>query len=136
MRYLHNRVFHGWGVAVGLEVSIDLPTRIQVSAGLALDMAGREIVVEEPLFFEIGSEGTDDRDEPPYVIARWDELPDEIGSETNARWLEWHEVSLTPDPPTDPGLELILARVVTRDGAIQDIDVSERHDIGRPELDT
>lgn len=115
---------------MGLEVSIDLPTRIAVGTGFALDRAGREIVVEEPLYFEIGSEGTDASDDPPYVSARWDELPDEIGEETNARWLEWHEISLTPDPPTDPGLELILARVVTRDGAIQEIDVSERREIG------
>jgi hypothetical protein len=135
MRYLHNRAFHGWGVAMGLEVSIDLPTRIAVSPGLALDRLGREIVVEEPLFFEIGSEGTDSSDEPPFVTARWDELPDEIGEETNARWLEWHEVCLTPDPPTDPGIEIVLARVVTRDGAIQDIDETERREIGAPRDD-
>jgi hypothetical protein len=129
MRYLHNRVFHGWGVALGLEVSIDLPTRVRVGPGMALDREGHEIVVEEPLFFEIGAEGTDDSDEPPYVTVRWDELPDEIGPEGNARWLEWHDVLLTPDAPTDPGMELVLARVISKGGAIQDIDISERRDV-------
>jgi hypothetical protein len=130
MRYLHNRVFHGWGVAEGLEVSIDLPTRVQVSPGVALDRGGHEIVLEEPLYFEIGSEGPDDPDSPPYVTARWDELPDEIGPEGNTRWLEWHDISMTPDPPKDPGIELVLARVVAHGGAIQEIDVSERRELG------
>ncbi len=131
MRYLHNRLFHGWGIAMGLEVSIDLPTRVRVGPGVALDREGREIVVEEPLFFEIGSEGPDDMDSPPYVTARWDELPDEIGPEGNARWREWHEVCLTPDAPADPGIELVLGRVVARGGAIQEIDVTERREIER-----
>jgi hypothetical protein len=126
MRYLHNRVFHGWGVATGFDVTIDLPTRIKVSPGVALDHKGREIVLEEPLFFEIGSEGADDTDAPPYVTARWDELPDAIGSEGNTRWLEWHEICLTPDPPKDRGVELVLARVIARGGAIQELDFSER----------
>jgi len=117
-------------VAEGFEVSIDLPTRVKVSPGVALDREGREIVLEEPLYFEIGTEAPDDTDGPPYVTARWDELPDEIGPEGPTRWLEWHDICLTPDPPTDPGIELVLARVVARAGAIQEIDLSHRRELG------
>ncbi|MGH2839618.1 MAG: hypothetical protein ACRDKY_02190 [Solirubrobacteraceae bacterium] len=111
-------------------MTIDLPTRVQVTPGVALDRAGREIVLEEPLYFEIGSAGPDDTDSPPYVTARYDELPDEIGAEEPARWLEWHDICLTPDPPSDPGIELILGRVVARGGAIHEIDVSDRRALG------
>ena len=50
-RRLINRFLHGTGVAAGLQVvRLDEQT-ISVEAGLALDSAGREIVVEEPTVF-------------------------------------------------------------------------------------
>lgn len=47
---LHNRALHGFGIVSGLEVGVS-PRRneLLVSAGLALDCAGNEIVVPEPL---------------------------------------------------------------------------------------
>lgn len=51
-RWQHNRMLHGYGVVVGLEVGLeenDKGTLIIVAPGYALDGWGREIVVPEPL---------------------------------------------------------------------------------------
>ena len=43
---LHNRLLHGWGVVTGLEVS-ESAGMLTISAGLALDCAGNELVLAE-----------------------------------------------------------------------------------------
>ncbi len=49
----HNRLLHGYGIVVGLEVGLqengDGSTQVIVSPGYALDGWGREIVVDEPI---------------------------------------------------------------------------------------
>ena len=45
---LHNRFLHGWGIVVGLGVTVDQETTVVVSPGLALDCAGNELVLPEP----------------------------------------------------------------------------------------
>ncbi len=55
----HNRFLHGWGVIAGLEVSISKANEVVVSAGLAIDCAGNEIAVPEPVSIPFCStEGT------------------------------------------------------------------------------
>lgn len=53
MRWLHNRMLHGYGIVVGLEVGMEEAangaTQITVSPGYALDGWGREIVLPEPV---------------------------------------------------------------------------------------
>ena len=44
-RRLTNRLLHGWGVVAGLDVTVTDGPAVTVSAGLALDGWGREIVV-------------------------------------------------------------------------------------------
>ncbi len=44
---LHNRFLHGWGIVTGLNVSADREN-VVVSAGLAIDCAGNELVLPEP----------------------------------------------------------------------------------------
>ncbi|HEX8241780.1 MAG TPA: hypothetical protein VF574_18745 [Allosphingosinicella sp.] len=51
-RWLINRMLHGWGVVSGLEVGPRAEGGWRISAGMALDRAGRELVVLEPLDFE------------------------------------------------------------------------------------
>lgn len=52
-QWQHNRMLHGYGVVVGLEVGLteqaNGSTQVTVSPGYALDGWGREIVVTEPL---------------------------------------------------------------------------------------
>ncbi|MFE3200652.1 hypothetical protein [Embleya sp. NPDC059237] len=47
-RWLHNRVLHGWGVALGLEVTgARGGKRVAVGAGYALDALGRDLILAE-----------------------------------------------------------------------------------------
>ena len=48
-RTLYNRTLHTWGIASGLEVTIDEGKRaVTVAPGLAIDPNGREIALAEP----------------------------------------------------------------------------------------
>ncbi len=50
LRWLHNRALHAAGIALGLEVrAAPDGRRVEVSAGLALDRQGRELILAEPL---------------------------------------------------------------------------------------
>jgi hypothetical protein len=47
LRWLHNRVLHGWGIGLGLEVTGPRgATSVGVAPGYALDAAGRDLVLE------------------------------------------------------------------------------------------
>ncbi|MGW6194764.1 hypothetical protein ACWF0M_01325 [Kribbella sp. NPDC055110] len=74
MRWLHHRILHGWGIASGLvvtgrhgEVAVDL------GAGYALDLAGRELVVDEPVQVPVPpvANGPDGRPLPFALVVRW-----------------------------------------------------------------
>lgn len=51
-RWLINRMLHGWGVVSGLEVGRRTEGGWRISAGMALDREGRELVVLEALDLE------------------------------------------------------------------------------------
>ena len=48
----------------------------------------------------------------------------------HSRWREWPGVAVSDDPPAEPGVRLMLVRLVCRDGEIAEIDSSERRPIG------
>ena len=52
-RRLHNRLLHGWGLVSGLEVITSNGGEIRISAGVALDCLGNEIVVAAPVVLEV-----------------------------------------------------------------------------------
>src|SRR5688572_33219022 len=47
MRYLHNRLLHGWGVVEGFAVDAD-DGGVPVGPGVAIDSLGRELVLPAP----------------------------------------------------------------------------------------
>ena len=50
LRWLHNRALHGWGLALGLEPAGPRgATQVSVARGYAIDAAGRDLVLEEPV---------------------------------------------------------------------------------------
>lgn len=72
-RHLHNRLLHGWGVVCGLEVSPHPDTEcatgwVVISAGMALDCCGREILVEGDIPYEL-KHLTPDHPPPPAETA-------------------------------------------------------------------
>lgn len=55
----HNRMLHGWGIVVGLDVSAIASegTQVSVAPGYALDPCGNEISVDESVLIEVPSDG-------------------------------------------------------------------------------
>ena len=49
----HNRWLHGWGVVSGLTVALDGNVGVRVSPGTAIDCAGNELVLDEPVCFSL-----------------------------------------------------------------------------------
>lgn len=68
MQWQHNRLLHGYGIVVGLEVMVqeneDGGAGVVISPGYALDGWGRELVVPEPLTLSLPR---DRRDVSVYV---------------------------------------------------------------------
>ncbi len=47
---MHNRNLHSWGIASGLDVSLDKPKKhIILNEGMAVDRAGRQIILDKPV---------------------------------------------------------------------------------------
>jgi microcystin-dependent protein len=126
MRRAHNRMFHTPGVAYGLGVEYSGST-LTVSAGVALDGDGREIVLSE-------------NDEVPVpadlaghtawlTIAYGERTTDhtaETGAAGDRRWEELPTLRVDAEAPDDPENRLVLARVtVATDGKVAGTDDGE-----------
>lgn len=109
MRREHNRQFHTWGVAGGLEVQVGSDRQqIRITPGTALDAQGREIVLPS----EVSQPVTGAPGDVRYVTIAYDEVKagptTETGPEEYRRWKEVPKIALLDEPPADPSLELVL----------------------------
>jgi hypothetical protein len=63
MRWQHNRLLHGYGIVVGLEVIIQEKetdgSQVVIAPGYALDGWGRELLVSEPLALALSPDRRD-----------------------------------------------------------------------------
>ena len=76
-QWLHNRALHGYGIATGLEVSVEGDS-VHVSPGVAIDALGREIVLVERRQLDASSVVHESHGRVQVVIA-WAEVPaDEV----------------------------------------------------------
>ncbi len=130
MRYLHNRL-HGSGVVSGLDVEV-AGSDLHVGPGLAIDAAGREIVLAERVCVD-ASPVT--REEARNLHVTWDEqadrpVPGPQGETVYTRWVEMPRLSLDlPGKAPDDGL--FLARVTRGSNGALRVDVSHRPGLGR-----
>jgi hypothetical protein len=128
----HARYLHGYGVVCGLRVrptDPPKPWRVVVEPGLALDPCGREIIVPQPVEYQLR---TPDRRGPIYLIIEYCEEGTDLipvpgppdGPQDNhepSRIAETFRLDLRPEPPEKedgPGWRLAasLANAI-RDGA-------------------
>ena len=118
MRRRHNRLFHSWGVAQGLEVQRKGEREITISPGMAVDAEGREIVLLNPVTRDLS---TFNRDSHTYVTIRYGEALDESdhhtagGVEGYVRVSEAPEISERKHEPPQDGSVVTLARVHLND---------------------
>lgn len=121
-RTLINRLLHGQGVVCGLQVSIDPKNAagLQISAGVAIDFCGREIVVEQDVLtgdvndFDTfpGDDFKGGVENPLYLCLKYDECVKEpLPAVTNAsscqevcdynRVQERFKLEITAQPPEE-----------------------------------
>ena len=109
----HNRLLHGWGVAIGLEVSASASSgQVSVSPGYALDPCGNEISIEETVSVQVPKAGRF------YLAVRFDEFD---VSDRRAR--DSYVIDVL-DEPTEPWV--VLAAVTVDDDQAVSIDSSVR----------
>ena len=125
LHWLHNRALHGVGVAFGLDVGAARgATTVTVSAGYALDGAGRDLVLAEPravpvppvaqapncgpAVFHLAISYTDDPD------AAVEKLAGLCGATGAVRRADDPTVRFVPDGDIRDGIDLILATVQVR----------------------
>lgn len=122
-RWLHNRMLHGYGSVVGLEVGIEQDeqgtgTRITLSPGFGLDGWGRELIVPRPIQMALPA----DRRDLVVYLACTEEPADRTDVDTPSgepRFIEAGVKLLLGPPPTDrapspsarPDYAIALARV-------------------------
>lgn len=131
MRYLHNRL-HGYGTVSGLEVTVRRG-RALVSPGLAVDVRGREIVVEQPLSLCLEPR-RDARGWVRDLVIEWREtadgpVPSPEGVTDFTRWVEEPELSLVA-PGTGSSEALVLARLTRPTRGAVEVDTSMRRPLG------
>ncbi|MBZ5681037.1 MAG: hypothetical protein LAO24_13110 [Acidobacteriia bacterium] len=114
MRRRHNRLFHSWGIADGLEVSKKGDRELIVEPGTALDKDGREIVLASPFTLQVPAF---DASSHTYVTIEYRELFEHSDLETVGgvegylRVTELPEIKLRRHHPTQDGAVVALARV-------------------------
>jgi hypothetical protein len=133
MRYLHNRLLHGWGIVEGCEVEDD-GGGVLVGPGVAIDSLGRELVLPEPAHVDLPPEAAVEEQTVWYVVARWEEIPsapvpvgvgdgDEVAF---SRWIERCAISIGSVAPEDEGSALLLAALTAAAGNVASVDTSCR----------
>lgn len=127
MRRRHNRLFHSWGVAEGLEVQHKGEREITITPGIAIDGEGREVVLLNPAHRDLSSLS---RDSHIYVTVgyreQWDESDHHTagGVEGYTRVTEAPEVSEKKNQPPADGSVVTLAKVHLNDvGHVGAIDM-------------
>jgi hypothetical protein len=124
MRRHHNRVFHSWGVAEGLEVRKKNHREITIDRGTAVDREGREIILETEVTHDLSRVAHDPH---AYVAVAYKEEKTDPrssgGTEGPTRVTEGHHISVTKDHPPQDGSVITLARVHFSEGNIQGIDM-------------
>jgi hypothetical protein len=123
MRYLHNRVLHGPGVAEGFAVEADAGGLV-VGPGLAIDPLGRELVLTAPERLGLPPEAAVQEQTVWHLVAEWEEVsarPAADRGPTASRWVERCALSLSSAVPDDSGPALLLATVVVTAGAVAGI---------------
>jgi microcystin-dependent protein len=132
MRHNHNRYFHTWGIAGGLEVAPSTAgnTKVTVSPGIAVDGEGREIVLATAVDFDF-SGGAYQGGSDYFLTIRWAQKEAEPRQETPPqelkRWLEAPQLEAFDPLPADPETTPVLAKVsLNADQTVAAIDAGVR----------
>jgi len=94
MRRRHNRLFHSWGVAEGLDVQKKDDRSIIINPGTAIDNEGKEIVLESSVVRDLS---TFNRNSETYVTIGYHESWDEEDHQTTGGVEGYSRVTEVPE---------------------------------------
>jgi len=125
LRRLHHRILHGWGIAAGLAVTGRRgEVAVTLGAGYALDVAGRELVVDMPLAVPVPpvAAGPDGGPLPFTLVVRWTEDDDAVvidrpgacGTEGAVRRSDAATVVWLDPAAVRDGLDVVLAEILVQ----------------------
>jgi hypothetical protein len=115
MRRLHNKALRSWGIVNGLNVAKTGDKEVSISPGLAVDAAGREIVIlsTQPHAFASGAASV-----ALYLTIAYQDFRDPAdldssgGVSDHTRITERPLVTSSTNPPPGDGSVIVLARIV------------------------
>lgn len=113
MRRLHNSFLHTPGIANGLNLTASTgASTVTVTAGIAIDGLGREIVLtRDKTDVDVSGQAK----KTIYIVIAYDEQRTDATSETGVegyrRWTENPLIEVLDDAPNDPNQQLILGQV-------------------------
>lgn len=126
MRRRHNRLCHGFGVVQGLEVTKTGDQQVSISAGMAIDGQGREVVLVNDVTYPITLKSAN-----RYLTIAYAENFDNADRSHQDGVSDFTRVTERPllhdsaDVPPDDGSVILLARISLLDsGAVNTIDRS------------
>jgi len=113
-RRLHNRLLHTWGIAEGLTIGFAAnASRASISAGTAFDNLGREVVLPSAALAPSVSGFTGQTVFLTIAYSEADSDPHSFNGVTDyTRTTETPLLQVSPTPPSNPGTQLILGRLV------------------------
>ena len=125
LRHLHHRILHGWGIASGLAVAGRRgDVVVALGSGYALDLAGRELVVDEPLSVPVPpvANGPDGKQLPFVLVVRWTEDDDAVvvdrpgpcGAEGSVLRSEAPTIGWVDPEAVREGLDVVLAEIMVQ----------------------
>ncbi|RKG79680.1 hypothetical protein D7W79_09775 [Corallococcus exercitus] len=106
-----NRTLHTWGITEGLELRAAGTNLVSVSAGMALDSLGRQLVLAAPVLVDLQPIAEPD----VYIILRYEEERVAPTGNTRGTWFQRARaaprVVALAHPPRDASVELLLGGV-------------------------
>lgn len=132
MRRQHNRLLHTSGVAQGLDATAAAGgTVVNVTAGVAIDSNGREIVLPGDVQLDLSGEAVGTT---VFLTIEYDEQQSdastEVGGLGNTRWTETPKVSFAEQAPPVDSTKLVLGSVTRTATGLGPIDTTVRKAAG------
>ena len=132
MRRLHNQTLHTPGIVQGLVPSAQAgATVVTVSAGVAIDSQGREIVLAADTQLDLTNEASGNT---VYFTIQYNEQQSDpsadAGATGNTRWTESPTVTFSEQQPPASSTALVLGQVTRTATGLSAIDLSARTSAG------
>ena len=124
----HNKNFHTWGIAQGLNVEKSGKKNVTIGMGMAIDNMGRQIVVDQLTEIDLSASTATTLYLTISYSERETDFKEGEGEKGNTRILEEPCVEYDQKMPDEPSMKIVLAKLVfdRKNDLLESIDVGDR----------